>query len=200
MTQDHPQVEVKSRAQLRRWLQDNHQNSGSVWLIVWKKPSPHHVPYDDIVEEVLCFGWIDSQPRLLGADRSLLRLSPRKPRSGWSAVNKKRVASLIKRGQMMPAGLAAIEEAKRNGAWTALDAAHAGEVPEDLAAAFKRQSGSRTNFDAFPPSTRRGILEWIALAKRPETRATRVEDTAIKLLGASAPTSGASKTLAHPQS
>lgn len=180
MAQDYPQVEVKSRAELRKWLQANHKRSGSIWLIVWKKPSPHHVPYDEIVEEVLCFGWIDSQPRLLGKTRSMLRLSPRKPKSGWSAVNKKRVAALIESGKMTASGLAVIEEAKRNGSWTALDAAHAGEVPNDLSAAFKRHSGSKKNFDAFPPSTRKAILEWISLAKRPETRAARIEETAEK--------------------
>lgn len=178
MAQDHPHIEVKSRAELRRWFRGNHERTGSVWLVVWKKASPYYIPYDDIVEEALCFGWIDSQPRLLGVDRSMLRLSPRKPKSGWSAVNKARVASLLGSGKMTSAGLAAIEEAKRNGAWTALDAAHAGEVPKDLTAAFKRHPGSKSKFDAFPPSARKAILEWISLAKRAETRARRIEQTA----------------------
>jgi uncharacterized protein YdeI (YjbR/CyaY-like superfamily) len=175
---EYPTVEITSRAELRRWLKANHGRSGSVWLVTWKKPSPHHVPYDAIVEEVLCFGWIDSQPRLLDADRSMVRLSPRRPKSGWSAVNKKRIERLLASGLMQPAGLAAIEEAKRTGTWSVLDSAHAGEIPADLAAAFKRHKGSAAQFDAFPPSTRKAILEWIGLAKKAETRAARVEETA----------------------
>ncbi|MEO7222625.1 MAG: YdeI/OmpD-associated family protein [Devosia sp.] len=175
---DHPQIEVKSRAELRHWLKANQKTSGSIWLIIWKKPSAHHVAYADIVEEVLCFGWIDSQPRLLDADRSMIRLSPRKPESGWSAVNKRRVQALISSKKITRAGLAVIEEAKRNGAWTLLDAAHAGKVPSDLTAAFERHKGSQDNFEAFPPSARKAILEWIGLAKRAETRASRIEETA----------------------
>jgi uncharacterized protein YdeI (YjbR/CyaY-like superfamily) len=176
--QNIPVVEVKSRSALRRWLASNHAASGSIWLVTWKKPSPYHLPYDAIVEEALCFGWIDSQPRLLDAERSMLRLSPRKPGSGWSAVNKQRIEKLMASGLMQPAGLAMIEQAKRSGAWTALDAAHAGEIPADLAAAFERHPGSAAEFAAFPPSARRGILEWVVSARRPETRAARVEETA----------------------
>jgi uncharacterized protein YdeI (YjbR/CyaY-like superfamily) len=178
MTDDHPHVEVKSREELRTWLKANHTSSSSVWLLVWKKPSPFYIPYGAIVEEVLCFGWIDSQPRVHDEHRSKLRLSPRSPKSGWSAVNKKRVEALIASGRMTRAGLKAVEAAKASGTWTALDAAHAGKIPADLQAAFKKHKGSRGNFDAFPPSTRKAILEWISLAKRAETRAARIEETA----------------------
>jgi hypothetical protein len=105
-------VEVKSRAELRRWLEQHHAQAESIWLVTWKKQTPHHLPYPELVEETLCFGWIDSQPRTLDDDRDMIRLSPRKPKRGWSAVNKKRVAALISDGRMAPAGLAVIEAAR----------------------------------------------------------------------------------------
>ena len=178
MAADHPTVEVKTRSELRVWLEANHDSQGSIWLITWKKHTAHHVPYDAIVEEALCFGWIDSQPRLLDEDRSMVRLSPRKLGSAWSAVNKRRVSALIEAGVMQPAGLAVIELAKASGAWSKVDDAHSGAVPDDLALAFRQHPGSQEQFEAFPPSARKAILEWIELAKRPDTRKRRVDETA----------------------
>lgn len=178
MATDHDIVEVRSRAELRAWLAANHDRSGSIWLASYKKHSNWYLPYDAIVEEVLCFGWIDSQPRKLDADRSLLRLSPRKPGSGWSQVNKTRIERLLAEHLMTPAGLACIERAKADGSWQALDEAHAGTVPDDLAAAFAGHPGAAERFAGIPPSTRRAILEWITSARRVETRAARVEETA----------------------
>jgi len=178
MATEHQQVEVKSRQELRDWLSANHRQAESIWLVTYKKPSPSHVPYSDIVDEVLCFGWIDSQPRLLDAARSMLRLSPRKPKSGWSKVNKDRIERLTADGLMAEPGLARIEQARRNGTWTLIDAATADTVPADLTEAFARHPGAEQNFMGFPPSTRRATLEWITLARRPETRAARIEETA----------------------
>jgi uncharacterized protein YdeI (YjbR/CyaY-like superfamily) len=175
---DHDEIEIRSRAELRAWLAANHQRPESIWLVTWKKHTPHHVPYAEVVAEALCFGWIDSQPKLLDADRSMIRLSPRKPGSGWSKVNKHKIDRLIAQGLMAEPGLAKIAAAKRDGSWTRLDAAHADTLPDDLIAAFARFPGAETNFTGFPPSARRAILEWISLAKRPETRAARIEETA----------------------
>ncbi len=175
---DHEQVEVRSRDALRQWLIANHARPDSIWLITWKKHTDHHVSWDEVVEEALCFGWIDSQPRKLDQDRSMIRLSPRKPGSGWSGVNKARVEKLLAAGLMAPPGLARIESARRDGSWNALDGASELSMPGDLAAAFEAHPGAAENFAAFPPSARRSILEWIAQAKRAETRATRLNETA----------------------
>ncbi|WP_298158741.1 YdeI family protein [Brevundimonas sp.] len=175
---EHEQVEVRSRAALRQWLSENHQRSGSIWLITWKKHTDHHVSWDDVVEEALCFGWIDSQPRKLDQDRSMIRLSPRKPGSGWSGVNKARIEGLLAEGLVAPPGIAAIESARRDGSWTALDGASRLSVPDDLVTALDAHPGAAEHFDAFPPSARRSILEWIATAKRTGTRAERVNETA----------------------
>lgn len=172
-------VRPKDRAAWRRWLERHHATSGAVWLALVKKgSSASGIAYEEGVLEALCFGWIDSTANALDDDSYKLWMAPRKPGSGWSAVNKRRIERLIAEGRMAPAGLAAIEAAKADGTWTKLDASHALEIPTDLATAFRRHAGSKRRFDAFPPSARRAILEWIGTAKRPETREKRVEETA----------------------
>lgn len=176
---DLPRIEVTSRSQLRAWFEAHHATSGSVWLVTWKKQDPErHLPYDAIVEEALCFGWVDSLPRKLDAERSMLLLSRRKPGSAWSAANKARIARLIAAGKMAPAGLAAVESAKADGSWSFLDDVERLEVPPDLADALTRHPEAAEHFAAFPRSVRRGILEWIKQAKRLETRSRRIEETA----------------------
>ena len=171
-------VEVRSRSELRDWLVANHREHPSIWLVTWKKPSPFHLGYDAIVEEALCFGWIDSQSKGVDEVKAALRLSPRNPKSGWSKSNKARIDKLLTAGLMTEAGLRMVALAKETGTWEKLDQAHGHEVPEDLMAAFARFPGSEAHFSAFPPGVRKAILEWITSAKRPETRAKRVEETA----------------------
>ncbi|HSF60955.1 MAG TPA: YdeI/OmpD-associated family protein, partial [Gaiellaceae bacterium] len=103
--------------------------------------------------------------------------APRKPRSTWSTSNKERVARLEREGLLAPAGIAAIEVAKKNGSWNALDAVERLEEPPDLATALDAEAAARENWKGFSPSSRKGILWWVASAKRPETRAKRVEQT-----------------------
>jgi uncharacterized protein YdeI (YjbR/CyaY-like superfamily) len=175
----YPQLQVTSRAQWRLWLMDNHRTSGSIWLVTFKKASGQPtLSNDDIVEEALCFGWIDSLPRKLDDMRSMLLLSPRKSGSAWSAINKARAERMTAASLMEPAGLAAIAAAKADGSWSRLDAVEALIVPDDLAAALGQLPDAALHFAAFPRSVRRGILEWIVQAKRPETRAARIAETA----------------------
>ncbi|NJM35554.1 MAG: hypothetical protein HC850_13610 [Rhodomicrobium sp.] len=178
--QNNEQIEIASRPELRAWLENNHAQTESIWLVTWKKGDPRHVPYGDVVEEALCFGWIDSLPRKLDGERSKLLLSPRKAGSAWSKANKDRVVSLTERGLMRSAGLAKVADAKRTGLWTKLDAVEALEIPADLADAFRAHPPAAENWDSFPRSVKRGILEWILQAKRPETRGRRVAETAAK--------------------
>jgi len=171
-------VEVASREDWRGWLADNHAKSESVWVVTWKKSSGGpYVPYGDIRDEALCWGWIDSLPRTVDGERTRLLLSPRQPGSRWSALNRARVAALLEAGLMQPPGLALIDAAKADGTWDALDEVETLVEPDDLAEALAR-AGSRAKWDAFPPSSRRGMLEWIFTAKRPETRARRIAETA----------------------
>lgn len=175
---DLPQVHPGSRAKWRAWLQANHDRSKGVWLVIDKKVNGQQpLSYEEICEELVCFGWVDSRPRKLDERRSMLLCTPRKPKSGWAKPNKDRVARMEAAGKMAPTGLAAVAEAKRLGTWSKLDAVEALEIPEDLAQALAHAGGAE-NFEAFPRSVKRGILEWITTAKRPETRAARVTETA----------------------
>lgn len=166
-------------AEWRAWLAANHTRKEGVWLITYKKASGKPTfDYNASVEEALCFGWVDSKTGALDDERSMLWFAPRKPRTGWSRSNKERVERLIADGRMTPAGLAKIEAAKVDGSWNKLDAVEALEIPPDLAAALAAVPNAAANFDAFPRSVKRGILEWIVQAKTAATRAKRIEATA----------------------
>ncbi|MFN8459407.1 MAG: YdeI/OmpD-associated family protein [Anaerolineae bacterium] len=159
--------------------EENHTRIEGVWLISFKKATGKpRFEYDEAVEEALCFGWIDSKPNKLDAERSMLWFAPRKLGTGWSKPNKERVEKLLQAGLMTPAGLAKIEAAKADGSWSALDGVEALEIPPDLAEALAVNPTAQRYFEAFPRSVKRGILEWIANAKKAETRAKRVEETA----------------------
>jgi uncharacterized protein YdeI (YjbR/CyaY-like superfamily) len=168
-----------NRAAWRAWLETNHTQTEGVWLIYYKKASGKpRVTYEESVEEALCFGWIDSIANKLDEERSMQWFAPRKPGSGWSRPNKERVERLLAAGLIMPAGLAKIEAAQQDGSWNALDAVEALEIPPDLAAALAANPPAVDYFEAFPRSVKRGILEWISNAKKPETRAKRIAETA----------------------
>jgi uncharacterized protein YdeI (YjbR/CyaY-like superfamily) len=172
-------VHPLTRADWRTWLLTHHSRPDGIWLVTFKKATGKpRIEYAGAVEEALCFGWVDSKPAKLDDERAMLWFAPRKPGTGWSGPNKERVERMIAAGLMMPAGLAKVEAAKADGSWAALDAVEALTVPPDLANAFRASPGSKPNFEAFPRSVKRGILEWILAAKRPETRAKRVEETA----------------------
>lgn len=172
-------VHATTRAQWRAWLRRNHTRREGVWLVSYKKATGKpRMEYEESVEEALAFGWIDSKGNKLDDERTMLWFAPRKARTGWSKSNKERVERMIAEGRMQPAGLAKVEAARKDGSWNALDSVEALEIPPDLDTALAGYSDARTNFDAFPRSVRRAILEWIQNAKKPETRARRVEETA----------------------
>jgi uncharacterized protein YdeI (YjbR/CyaY-like superfamily) len=172
---DAPFVHADDRATWRAWLEANHATSQGAWLVTWRRRSGRvGLDYEAAVEEALCVGWVDSTGGRFDDDRGKLYFAPRKPRSVWAASNKARVERLVREGRMRPAGLAAIERAKANGSWEVLDSVERLEVPTDLAAALDARAPAAANFAAFPPSARRMMLGWVAMAVRPETRATRI--------------------------
>ena len=172
-------VEIFSIDELHRWLVENAEQAESIWLVTFKKLRPErHVGYDAVVDEAICHGWIDSLPRKLDAERSMLLLSPRRRGSAWSAVNKARVARLEAAGRMRSRGQAVVAQAQRDGSWDFLNDVDALIEPADLATRLDADPAARDHFDAFSHSSRRGILEWIKQAKRPETRARRIAATA----------------------
>jgi uncharacterized protein YdeI (YjbR/CyaY-like superfamily) len=114
---DVQKIFVETVGQLRSWLKVNYAQKESVWLVKWKKGfGQTYISYDEIVDELLCFGWVDSLPRKLDDKKTMLRISPRNPKSNWSKVNKGKVDRLVKDGKMEVPGLNIVEKAKNNGA------------------------------------------------------------------------------------
>lgn len=172
---DYEQVRVTSRAEWREWLSANADTSPGIWLLMPRRGNVDPAPsYDDVVEESLCFGWIDSTVRTRDERFGLQLVTPRKPTSTWSASNKERLSRLIPAGVMTQRGLRAIEVARANGSWEILDAVERLEVPADLAAALDEVPAARDFFDRMPPGVRKQNLYFVISAKRPETRAARI--------------------------
>lgn len=176
---DAERVHAETSEEWGRWLQRHHAMETGAWLVSWRKHTGKPaVGYEESVVEALRFGWIDSLGRKLDDDRTMLWFAPRKRGSGWSRPNKQRIERLEREGRMEEAGRAVLEAAKADGSWSKLDDVEDLVVPDDLATAFDDHEGAAEQFAGFPRSARRGILEWIVQAKKPETRAKRIEETA----------------------
>lgn len=169
---------AKTRKEWRKWLENNHQSEKSVWLIIYKKESKTlSVYYPEAVDEALCFGWIDSKANKRDDKSYYQFFAKRNPKSNWSKVNKGKVAQLIEQGLMHQSGFEMIEIAKKTGTWTALDEVENISLPDDIKELFQKNKIAFENWANFPRSSKRGILEWILNAKKPETRQKRVEET-----------------------
>jgi uncharacterized protein YdeI (YjbR/CyaY-like superfamily) len=181
---DYKTTHPKTRKAWRQWLLKNHAATPGIWLIYYKKESGKtRVRYDEAVEEALCFGWIDSLPRKLDKERTMLKFTPRKPKSVWSRLNKTRIEKLTKEGLMTEAGMVKIEQAKKNGSWDILtesdNAAENNQLPEELEKALVKNKKALENFLKFSKSIRRQFLYWIDSAKRPETKDARINQTVL---------------------
>ncbi|MFN3444923.1 MAG: YdeI/OmpD-associated family protein [Bacteroidia bacterium] len=169
---------AKSSTDWRNWLQKNHLTKENVWLIIYKKQSnTPSVYYPEAVDEALCFGWIDSLPNKRDDNSYYLFFSKRKVKSNWSKVNKLKVDRLIKENKMMPQGLKMVELAKQTGTWEALDKVDDLKIPEEMEVLFEKKPLAKANFEKFPTSTKKGILEWIYIAKQDLTRIKRITET-----------------------
>lgn len=172
---DAPRVEPTGRAAWRAWLEANHATSSGAWVVFHTKASGRQVlSYEELVEELLCFGWVDATTRSLGDGRTAQYVAPRKPGSTWAATNKARVERLTAAGLMAPAGAAAVARAKADGSWTVLDAVEALEVPPDLEAAFAAHPMLRDSYDRLGPGGKKQVLWSLVSAKRQATRASRL--------------------------
>lgn len=167
---------VKNRKEWRKWLEKNHSTEQGIWLVYYKKPSGKpRIPYNDAVEEALCFGWIDSKIKRVNDDFYIQWFTPRRPGSRWSKLNIGRVKKLIAEGRIRPEGLAAYEEAGRKPELADDVKSQVNEaVPDDLMAALKENPVACDNFIKFPPSSRKLYLLWLNDAKREETRKGRI--------------------------
>lgn len=178
MKNSNEQIYCKDRKAWRMWLEKHHPQRHGIWLVYDKKNNAERaLTYNAIVEEALCFGWVDSKSGKVSSTQAKIWVAPRKPKSNWSKSNRERIMKLIKAKKMHTAGLTLVKLAKKTGTWTALVDVQNNVIPPDLATAFKASSKAKSNFDTFPPSSKRIILEWILNAKKTETRKARIEET-----------------------
>lgn len=158
-------------------MQENHSSKQSVWLVYYKKGSNKQtIGWSEAVDEALCFGWIDSKKVPIDDEKFMQFFSPRKPNGTWSKVNKEKVKRLIEAKLMTKLGFESIENSKQNGSWRILDKVEELLSPEDLEQEFQKKIGSKKYFISLSKSFRKSTLQWIVLAKRPETRQKRVSE------------------------
>jgi uncharacterized protein YdeI (YjbR/CyaY-like superfamily) len=172
-------LEARTRDEWRRWLTKNHASSPGVWLTRYKQHSGiKSMPYEDVVCEALCFGWIDSLVKRLDDDRYAIKVTPRKPTSNWSDINRKRWKELEAAGRLAAPGVAAAPTANRYAPRPSVP-----QLPAYIAKAFKTNARAWQNFQALAATHRRNFVVWIHMAKRPETREKRIRES-IHLLAA----------------
>lgn len=160
----------------RDWLEQNHQEQQSLWLILYKtNSSKFNLSWSNAVDEALCFGWIDSTRRPIDEEKFMQFFSQRKPKSNWSRINKEKVEKLIAEGKMSEAGINSIEVAKENGSWTFLDDIEDLVIPPDLATELATHSIANEFYQNLSKSIKKQILYWLASAKREETRRKRLQ-------------------------
>jgi uncharacterized protein YdeI (YjbR/CyaY-like superfamily) len=170
-----PYVHADDAATWRAWLAEHHATATGAWLVTWRaRTGRPRLAYEDAICEALCFGWVDSTGGSFDVERGKLYFARRRPGSVWARSNRERVERLIAQGRMAPAGLAAVERARADGSWSILESAERLEVPEDLASALAAEPAAQRSFAGFPPSTQQALLSWVATAKRPGTRASRI--------------------------
>ena len=165
----------------RGWLADNHNTAKSVWLVIFRKNGPTpSVTYDEAVDEALCYGWIDSSVAKRDSDSYYQFFARRNSKSNWSRVNKLKIEKLVAANRMAPAGSAMVELATETGTWDALNDVEDLIAPPNLQIAFAENPVAETNFNQFPRSAKRGILEWLLNAKQPATRQKRIAEIVSK--------------------
>ncbi|RZL69608.1 MAG: hypothetical protein EOO93_01085 [Pedobacter sp.] len=179
MKDDIATIYPQSKQEWRQWLMENHLLQQSIWVLSYKKATGKtSVSWSDVVDEALCFGWIDGMRKSLDEERFIQFVCKRKPKSGWSKINKEKIERLIADGLMTEAGFKSIEIAKQNGSWTLLDEVEELTVPKDLEVAFTSNPGAADFFFGLSKSVRKMMLQWVAFAKKPETRQNRINEIA----------------------
>ncbi len=172
-----PIVSFPSPEAWAAWLEERHAQSGGVWLAIPKKGGGETgVSYPEALEVALCYGWIDGQKGKFDDRFWLQRFTPRRPRSVWSRVNRDKALVLIERGEMKPAGLREVEQARADGRWdAAYEPQSSASVPDDLREALAANQAASDFFATLDSTNRYAILHRIHAAKKPETRARRIE-------------------------
>jgi uncharacterized protein YdeI (YjbR/CyaY-like superfamily) len=174
---DLPIISFASRDAWGTWLAKHHATSNGLWLKIAKKGSGlETVSFAEALDVALCYGWIDSQADSFDDQNWLQRFTPRRPRSKWSKRNRQKATELIEKGEMKPAGLREVEQAKADGRWdAAYDAQSTATVPDDLRRELEKYDKAREFFATLDSRNRYAILYQIQDAKKPETRARRIQ-------------------------
>lgn len=178
MAPDPAELIVANVADWRRWLAERPSDSEGVWLVLAKKGTTHptSLTYDEALDEALCFGWVDGQLARRDDGTFRRRFAPRRPGSAWSKRNIAIVERLIAEGRMRPAGLRAVERARADGTWdAAYDGAAGIEVPDDLKMALSANPRASDAFARLDKANRYSVLYRVTTARRPDTRARRIE-------------------------
>ncbi|MBO6794403.1 MAG: YdeI/OmpD-associated family protein [Balneolaceae bacterium] len=174
-TENFDKVEISSQEELRSWLMNNHLQSESVWLVTYKKSEPDkYVSRWEVLDELICFGWIDGIRRKLDDKRTMQLISQRKVEH-WARTYKERAAKLIDQGKMHQSGLKTIEDSKSNGLWTFMDDVDNLIIPKDLSEELSKLDGAADFFQSINDSSKRFVLRWIKLAKTDKTRQNRIK-------------------------
>ena len=168
---------VTDRDKWRKWLKKNNKTKKEIWLIYYKKHTRKpRIPYDDAVEEALCFGWIDSTVKRLDDEKYAQKFTPRNTRSGWSELNIRRARKMIKEKKMTQAGLLKCKDVLKNAPKKPKSKPQKTEIviPSDLKKALTKNKKAQKNFENFAPSYKRMYIGWISSAKRQETKEKRI--------------------------
>ena len=169
----------KSRTDWRKWLEKNHHSKQSVWLVYYRlSTNVASVSWSEAFDEALCFGWIDSTKKTIDKERYMQYFSRRKPSSTWSKINKDKVAKLIQNNLMTKAGFDSIQTAKQNGTWLIMDDVEKLIIPEDLRIALNENESSMEFFQSQSNSIKKGMLYWVVIAIRIQTRKKRIAEIA----------------------
>ena len=173
-TENFEQFEISDAKQLRTWLESHHAREESIWLITFKKSIPEkYVDRWSVLDELLCFGWIDGIRRKKDEHRTMQLISPRRTQH-WAKSYKDRIAILSDQERMHPAGLRAVNHAKETGLWTFMDDVDQLIVPKDLGEALEQVPEARAFFSQINNSSKRFVLRWLKLAKTEATRSKRI--------------------------
>ncbi len=174
-TENFIQVEVKSSSELREWLLMNHTQKESIWLVTYKKEiTEKYVSVQEVLDQLLCFGWIDGIRRKLDQERTMQLIAPRKVEH-WSQTYKLRFAKLEELGLIHQSGFNAVEASKKAGLWNFMDDVDNLIMPNDLQEALTKNNEAKLFFEAINASSKRFVLRWIKLAKTDKTRVSRIE-------------------------
>lgn len=173
-TENFKKVEIESQEQLRNWLRLNYSQEEGIWLVTFKKSEKEkYVSRDEVLDELICFGWIDGIRRKLDNTRTMQLISPRRVQH-WAKTYKDRAGKLIKENKMHQSGLDLIKKGKESGLWNFMDDVDNLEIPDDLKTALNKLEGAFDFFDNINNSSKRFVLRWIKLSKTEKTRNIRI--------------------------